>query len=149
MVEKVIFTNMCLLRDEKGRVLVQNRRQSWKGLAFPGGHVELGESFTEAVIREVQEETGLTPVHPYLWGIKHWTENGVRTIVLLYRADSWTGTLRSSEEGEMLWMDPAAITAENAAPDFDKDLVTYLSDLPGEITYIPRGEDWEYTVAGP
>lgn len=40
-----------------GKVLVQERKkQDWPGIAFPGGHVEAGESFTEAVIQEVWEE---------------------------------------------------------------------------------------------
>jgi 8-oxo-dGTP diphosphatase len=44
-------------------------RSNWPGVAFPGGHVEKGESFTDTVIREVQEETGLTISSPRLCGI--------------------------------------------------------------------------------
>ena len=40
--EKVIITNMCMLRDGT-RVLVQDRIDpDWPGLTFPGGHVEQG-----------------------------------------------------------------------------------------------------------
>ena len=42
----------------------------WSGYAFPGGHVENGESFAESVIREIYEETGLTIQNPQLVGIK-------------------------------------------------------------------------------
>ena len=87
--------SMCVLR-RGSKVLVQDRTDpNWPGVAFPGGHVEKGESFTDAVIREVQEETGLTISSPRLCGIKDWCEEGVRHVVLLYRAEQFTGTLRS------------------------------------------------------
>lgn len=95
--EPVELMNMCVLR-RGSKVLVQDRTDpNWPGVAFPGGHVEKGESFTDAVIREVQEETGLTISSPRLCGIKDWCEDGVRHVVLLYRAEQFTGMLRSSD----------------------------------------------------
>lgn len=46
------------VRDEQGRVLVMQRSDTgdWD---FPGGAMNLGETLTEALIREVREETGL------------------------------------------------------------------------------------------
>ena len=63
--EMAVFTNMCMVTDGKGNVLVQDRHDaSWPGVVFPGGHVEEGESFTESVIREVWEETGIRVEKP-------------------------------------------------------------------------------------
>ncbi|MBQ8654634.1 MAG: 8-oxo-dGTP diphosphatase [Clostridia bacterium] len=102
--ELVTFTNMCMIEDGHGNVALQERTGSWPGTAFPGGHVEFGESFTRAVIREVQEETGLTIVHPRLVAVKDWVnEDDSRYVVLLYRANRFTGTLTSSSEGRVWW----------------------------------------------
>jgi 8-oxo-dGTP pyrophosphatase MutT (NUDIX family) len=47
-----------MIRDAQGRVLLQRRRDN--GLwGFPGGLIELGESATDAVVREFREEVGL------------------------------------------------------------------------------------------
>ena len=41
--EAAIFTNMCMISDGNGNVLVQDRRDpDWPGITFPGGHVEPG-----------------------------------------------------------------------------------------------------------
>ena len=103
--ENVELAVVCLLEDG-GRVLLQNRKkEDWHGWALPGGHVEPGESFVDAVIREMQEETGLTVTRPRLWGIKDWMcEDGSRFLVALYCATDFTGTLKSSEEGRVFWV---------------------------------------------
>ncbi|MDG8497239.1 NUDIX domain-containing protein, partial [Streptococcus pneumoniae] len=60
-----ILTNICLIEDlETQRVVMQYRSPDtnrWSGYAFPGGHVENGESFAESVIREIYEPQLFTP----------------------------------------------------------------------------------------
>lgn len=99
----VELTNLCVICDGS-RVLVQDKVGC--GVVFPGGHVEPGESMLSSVIREMREETGLVIEHPTLCGIKDWMrEDGTRFIVALYRADRFSGSLKSSEEGRVFWME--------------------------------------------
>ncbi len=106
MKETAVFTNMCMVYDEKGNVLVQNRVDpEWGGITFPGGHVEKGESFTDSVIREIREETGLTIRPPRICGVKQFfLEDGTRYVVLCYKTCHFTGQLTSSLEGQMSWV---------------------------------------------
>src|SRR5690625_6596642 len=70
-IEQAIFTNMCMIYDDAGNILIQDRKsKTWGGVTFPGGHVEKGESFVVSVKREVLEETGLHIFNPELCGIK-------------------------------------------------------------------------------
>ena len=62
--ENVELTVLCLITDG-GRLLLQDRvKNDWKGYTLPGGHVELGESYVDACIREVKQETNLDIKNP-------------------------------------------------------------------------------------
>lgn len=51
-IEKTIFTNMCMVYDDNGNVLVQNRlNPDWPGITFPGGHVDAGEYTFRCVVQ--------------------------------------------------------------------------------------------------
>ena len=90
--EKTELTVMCMICDGT-KILVQDRvNKDWPGVTFPGGHVEPGEAFTDAVRREVKEETGLDIFRPTVCGINDFVrDDGTRYIVLFFRADRFSG----------------------------------------------------------
>ena len=140
--ETVEFTNMCMIRDGD-RILVQDRVDpKWPGVTFPGGHVEAGESFTDAVIREVYEETGLTVLHPRLCGIKDWCDGDRRYVVLLYAAERFSGTLRASREGAVSWVSLADLPKLRLADDMGKLLEVFLREELSEFFYRREAGDW-------
>lgn len=102
----VELTNMCFIYDEE-KVLVQEKIGTGheKGIVFPGGHVEQGESLQASVIREMKEETGLNIYNPKPCGFKDWIcEDGTRYIVFLYKTNKFDGTLHDSSEGSVFWV---------------------------------------------
>lgn len=142
--EPVILTNMCMIENEVGQILVQDRaHKDWPGITFPGGKVEKGESFVDAVIREVKEETGLTIQHPQIVGIKQFqTNDDVRYIVIMYRCNTYAGTLESSDEGEVFWIDKNRLTDYTLANDFEQMYNVMVSDIYSEFFYDSEWNVW-------
>ena len=142
--ETVVLTNMCMVYDGQGNILVQDRLDpDWPGVTFPGGHVESGESFVASAIREVREETGLTIEKPQLCGVKQFQQaDGVRYIVLFFRTNCFSGELASSEEGEVFWIKRAELGNYQLASDFEEMLKVFESEDISEFYYEKVNGDW-------
>ena len=143
--ETAIFTNMCMVYDHDGNILVQDRKKSdWPGLCFPGGHVEPGESFVESVIREVREETGLTVENPVLCGTKQFqTERDERYVVLFYKTDRFSGELRSSDEGQVFWIPRNTLTDYPLSVDFEEMVSIFEAETMSEFYYYQENGQWK------
>ena len=143
--EEVELTNMCMVCDGKGNVLVQNKKgdRTWHGWNFSGGHVEQGEFVTPSVVREIREETGLTIENPKLCGIKefHKEQDGKRFIVFLYVASRFSGELRSSDEGDVFWYPLSELKrSKELADGFSEMLPVFTSEEISEVFYT---NNWE------
>lgn len=142
--EQAIFTVLVMVTDSQGRMLVQNRLDpGWPGICFPGGHVEHGESFTEAAIRETWEETGLTIENPRLCGVKQFqaTEDA-RYVVFFYKADRYHGTLQSSDEGEVFWVKPEELKKYTLVEDFLDMVKVFEDETLNEFYYYKENGNW-------
>lgn len=144
--ETVELTNLCLIH-KNGKYLLQNRvDKDWHGYALPGGHIEPGESFTESVKREIMEETGLTIESPRLCGIKQFPKGDLRYIVLLYETDSFSGVLRSSEEGEMRWVDKDELQNLPTVSDLRELIDMMLDPKKSEFQYVIENGEWRAII---
>ena len=128
--------NMCMVMDAEGRVLVQERlpkpSNPWSGLTFPGGHVEPGETVVASVIREVQEETGLTVSNLQNCGYSQWY-NPVKQsqyFVFHFKTSTFSGELKDSPEGKVKWMTLEEMLAVKLAPN----MTNYLAVFQNETT---------------
>lgn len=143
--QPVILTNMCLIEDSQGNILMQYRdpkRYAWSGYALPGGHIEAHESLVESVIREVEEETGLRIKKPQLVGMKHWyTKEDERYLVFLYRTNDFEGDLRSTEEGEVSWVPRQDLKKRDLAYDMLNLLRVFEEEELSELFYRERLKD--------
>lgn len=142
--EKVIFTNMCLIYKDDEILVQERKKKDWPGLTFPGGHVEKGENFYDAIIREVKEETGLTLIKAILCGIEEYKQinDEDRYIILFYKCNNFVGELKSSIEGEVYWLKKEELKNKELSLDLDRILDIMENDDKSELIYY--FEDGEY-----
>ncbi|WP_460333376.1 NUDIX hydrolase [Actinoallomurus acanthiterrae] len=135
--------NMVVTNDQGEILLI--RRTDNNNWALPGGAIDLGESVTQAAIRETQEETGVTAEITGLVGIYtdprhviHYTSNDeVRqefSVVLTGRPVEGQPT-PSSESSEVRWVPPADIRSYTMDRTMRRRIERFLSpESSPEIT---------------
>ena len=114
----------ALVTNEEGKILLVN--SPWRGWEYPGGLIEPGETFEEALHREVREESG---VEIEITGFVGICKNVGRDIVNIDFIARYTGgTLTTSEEStEVGWFAPEQAMEMITFPLTKKRLANMLS----------------------
>ena len=99
------------------------------------------------MIREVFEETGLMLAGPRLCGIKDWIEDdGSRYIVFLYKCDTFSGELKSSEEGEVFWTNRDGLSSMNLSSGMEETFRVFFEDNISELSYYRKNPDMDWQI---
>lgn len=142
--EKVRLTNMCLLRDGENILVQERTKKDWPGITYPGGHVEKGEDLRSAMIREFQEETGLTLLDPVLKGIEEFkADKEDRYLLFLYAASRYEGQLRSSQEGRVFWIPRSELSSYPLSLDLEEITRVIEDESISSFRYVKEGEEWK------
>ena len=123
---------LVLIRDNK--ILLQRRFNTGYEdgkYSFVAGHVDKGETFTEAIIREVKEEAGITLQMKDL-SVVHVMNRNIKDnerIDVFFVAEKWTGNPENKEPNkcdDLSWFD-LDNTPENIIP-YIKEAINYIKN---------------------
>ena len=140
---------IAILRQEDRLVVVRSGHDSEAAWFIPGGMVEAGELVTEALVREVREETGAqVEVIGPLIGLSQidLPARAAQVLIFLFEVTEWQGTLQAQDpDGEVSGVE--LVTREEAInrlqqnggwPGVGEPLLAYLR---GEVA---SGTLWVY-----
>lgn len=135
----IVVAVTAFVRDAGGRILMIRRTDN-DLYAIPGGALELGETLTQTVQREVMEETGIAVEVTGLIGIYSDPEHVIefsdgevrQEFSICFRAEPTGGELRTSDESkEVLWVAPSDLDELNIHPTIRLRIDHGLADRAG------------------
>ncbi|HVZ13889.1 MAG TPA: 8-oxo-dGTP diphosphatase MutT [Bauldia sp.] len=129
---RLLLVAACALVDVEGRVLIAQRPEG-KTLAglweFPGGKVEAGETPEATLVRELQEEIGVTVEQACLAPLtfaSH-TYPDFHLLMPLYVTRRWSGIPAPREGQSLKWVKPVRLR-DYPMPPADLPLIPALID---------------------
>ena len=106
---KIVLVSSCILL-KKNKILTTKRPADkpfphyWE---FPGGKLENGESFYDAIIRELEEELGIKVKSKDLSiidNVSHSYELNSIVIMAVFCIRKWTGIVEAKEGQQIQWL---------------------------------------------
>jgi 8-oxo-dGTP diphosphatase len=133
MSSRLVLVAACALVDADGRVLLAER-PAGKPMAglweFPGGKVETGERPEQTLIRELNEELGITVSEPCLAPLTFASHAypDFHLLMPLYVCRRWEGMVSPREGQRLTWVRPNRLR-DYRMPPADEPLVAHLMAL--------------------
>lgn len=133
---EVVRVGIGVIIQHEGKVLVGKRINSHAPFwSIPGGKLELGETFEQCAIREIQEETNLLITDPKVIAITNNLEThrlfGKHYVSVIMVATSFSGELKRMEPekcAEWCWVDPENLPQPHFDASFD-GIACYLKNI--------------------
>lgn len=116
---------LLVLDRDYNRFLAVSLKNDPSDFNLPGGKVEKEETYKEAAIRELKEETGIEVkthlVYPLLTGVFD------QYLVQTFYTESWKGEINTKEEGIVKWLPLYHLTKSKTWPKYNSQV--YFSYL--------------------
>jgi 8-oxo-dGTP diphosphatase len=130
---ELVLVAACALVDADGRVLIAQRPvgKSMAGLwEFPGGKVEPGERPEQTLIRELDEELGITVLEACLSPLTFASHAypDFHLLMPLYVCRKWEGSVTAREGQKIAWVRPNRLR-DYPMPPADEPLIAHLLGL--------------------
>ncbi len=83
---------------------------------FPGGKIERGESPLDALVRELQEELGITVQTAYPWIVREHRYEHAQVRLHFFEVSEWSGEPNDHVHSELVWQKAGQVTVAPLLP---------------------------------
>ena len=108
-----------IIRNQQGEIFITQRAADAhmaNKLEFPGGKIEVGETPEQALVRELQEETGITPTKFSLFHQLAYEFPDRRVTLWFFMVESWEGEPWGKEGQPGQWVAQNSLVAADFPP---------------------------------
>ena len=106
---RVILCSSAILKKNNKQILLMSRKKketyknAWE---FPGGKLKNGESFKDAIIREIKEELNITVKLKNLTKFQYFSHQYRSFLLMMYvfELSKWAGKIISNEGEHIKWV---------------------------------------------
>ncbi len=129
----IVAVTAIILRNNKILILKRHENEiAFPGLwTIPGGKVEIGDTVSQTLVREVEEETGLKVVGtPMYAGDGEFTRpDNIHVVALRFACEVGPGEPKHSDDfTDMAWVGPDELDNYEIIPSVKKELAAYFSE---------------------
>jgi 8-oxo-dGTP diphosphatase len=120
-----------MIQDTSGNYLLVRRSINNKSNVgkweFPGGKIEPGEEFYNALLREIKEETGLTVNVEHIVGVTESETSTLRIATLIFEGTKQAGQICISEEHDTYtWVKPQELSTYDLISHLKNFVIEYI-----------------------
>lgn len=116
---KTLQISVGIIRNSQGEIFITQRAADAhmaNKLEFPGGKIEEGESSEQVLVRELQEEVGITAKAYSLFDKLEYQFPDRHITLWFWLVNSWEGEPWGKEGQPGRWMAQSALVAEDFPP---------------------------------
>lgn len=116
---KILQIAVGIIRNDAGEIYITQRAadahmaNKWE---FPGGKIEAGETAEEAMIRELEEEVGITASEPHLFDKLEYAFPDRHITLWFWLVENWQGEPWGKEGQPGRWIAQNALIADEFPP---------------------------------